>query len=149
MTTTGPQPAAQRAELAPAPDITQGIQASQENRLRRQSIEKGTGEFLASRASSHAQTSPQGDLSLTFEDTDLREFVKVILTDLLKVNYLIESRVNGRVSMQASRSLRRDELFALLEDVLAMNNAAIIKRDSLYHIVNLETARRATTSPGA
>ena len=137
----------QRAELAPAPDITQGIQASQEIRLRRQIIEKGTGEFLASRASSHAQTSPQGDLSLTFEDTDLREFVKVILTDLLKVNYLIESRVNGRVSMQAARSLRRDELFALLEDVLAMNNAAIIKRDSLYHIVNLETARRTTTVP--
>ena len=113
-------------------------------RAKQQILEFGTGEFLATPDPVHTETTPEGDLRLNFEDTDLREFVKVVLADLLGVNYLMDPRVTGRVSMDAVRALHQDELFPLLEEVLAMNNAAIIKRDDMYHVVARETAARST-----
>ena len=146
-------PAAQAQPATPqtAPTATTAPEYSQPTpspmRAKQQILEFGTGEFLATPDPSHTETSPEGDLRLNFEDTDLREFVKVVLSDLLGVNYLMDPRVTGRVSMDAVRALHQDELFPLLEEVLAMNNAAIIKRDDMYHVVARETAARSTAAP--
>jgi general secretion pathway protein D len=68
---------------------------------------------------------PRG-VTLNFDGTDIREVVKVILGDLLGVNYVLDPAVSGSVSLETGRPLRRDLLIPTLEMLLRMNNAALV-----------------------
>ena len=86
-------------------------------------------------------------LVLNFQDTDLREFIKVILGDVLKLNYLIDPQVSGKVTLATSNALPREQLYALLEEVLSLNGAAIIRRGKLYEVLPRATAAAGRTTP--
>ncbi len=81
-----------------------------------------------------------GDVTLNFDGTDIREVVKVILGDLLGVNYVLDPAVQGAVSLQTGRPLRRDLLIPTLETLLRMNNAALVDNAGTYEIVPLSNA---------
>ena len=97
------------------------------------SIKSGTGVFVGKLARPEVDTTP-GDVTLNFDGTDVREVVKVILGDLLQVNYVIDPRVTGTASLQTERPLRREHLIPTLETLLRMNNAALIQSGGTYQI---------------
>jgi len=100
-------------------------------------LEIGTGEFIAQAAQKPKQQieTADGDITLNFQDTDIREFIKVILGDVLGANYIIDSKVGGKVTIGTHNPVAKDDLLPLLDEILAMNNAAVIKTDGLYKIV--------------
>ena len=73
-----------------------------------------------------ARPLPDGDIKLNFHNANLLEVVKLVLGDMLKVNYIVDPGVQGTVSMQSSSALRRDDLIPTLELLLRMNNAALV-----------------------
>ena len=95
----------------------------------------GTGQFVAQTAKSMlVKSSEKGEYNLNFDDADLSEVVKVILSDILAENYLLSPKVTGKVTLQTSQALNKSELLPTLEMLLQINNAAFVYSDGLYQI---------------
>ncbi len=76
----------------------------------------------------------KGEYSLNFDDADLGEVAKVILSDILGRNYTISPQVTGKVTLQTTKPLSKSELMPTLEMLLSINNAGIVEQDGMYLI---------------
>lgn len=111
-------------------------------------IFRGTGSFIAMAPGSGqaVATAGEGRFTLNFKGADVREVVRATLGDLLKLNYSIDERVKGQVSVETRRPLARDEVLPMLETVLRANGAAIVRAGELYQVVPA-TAGQGTGIP--
>ncbi|MEY3807873.1 MAG: type secretion system protein GspD [Pseudomonadota bacterium] len=113
----------------------------------------GTNQFVPDTATSHRKTKGTGEgaYSLNFDDADLGEVAKVVLSDILGKNYVLSPKVAGKVTLQTTDPLSKDELIPTLEMVLRMNNAVLIKDASIYHIEPASEALYSSSfiAPGA
>ena len=142
-------PAAETVRSAPSPDWgrqeagedpqAKSVPVSPQPRLqqRRSRIrELGDSRFFRSDVPARPAVEEEGDVTLNFQDVDLREFVHVVLGDMLKLNFVIDPKVSGgRVSIETSRPFRREQLLPLLEDVLAMNGVVLVEKSGLYKLL--------------
>ena len=129
------------------PDVTARVKSADESGNR---VFPGTGRFVkpSTAKQSEVSSSKQGDVTLNFENTDVREVVDIILGDLLKVNYLVDPAVRGGVSMQSGRPLTRSMLLPTLETLLRMNGAAVvIDGQNTYHVMPLAKASKGMVTP--
>ncbi len=95
----------------------------------------GTGQFVSRKSRPRSgKPAGHGEYSLNFDDADLGEVAKVILSDILGENYLLSPKVTGRVTLQTTHPLSRSELLPTLDMVLQINNAAMVFQDGLYQI---------------
>ena len=119
------------------------------SRGQQQILELGTGEFIAQPQpeSSQIQESGEGDITLNFQNTDLREFVKAILGDVLQKNYVIDPKVSGKVTIETASPVNKNELFPLFENILAMNDTAVIEVDGVYQVIPRKQASTGNLSP--
>ena len=83
-------------------------------------------------------------VSLNFVDSEIAEFIKIVLGDLLNLNYSIDGKVSGKVTIQTASNIPKDELLTLFEEVLAMHGAALDKRGNIHYV----TQRGKATSIG-
>lgn len=109
-------------------------------------MQRGSGSFVRKVAPPEVEIEP-GDVTLNFDGTDIREVVKVILGDLLKVNYVLHPAVQGATSLQTGRPLRREDLLPTLETLLRMNNAALVYKDGGYEVVPMVNAVQGRVTP--
>ena len=116
-------------ELQNAPPITKTTKSSSE-------LYPGSGHFVPETAPQHRAVTPTsaGTYSLNFDDADLGEVAKVILSDILGQSYVLSPKVAGKVTLQTTQALTKEELIPTLEMVLRMNNAALVKDSRIYHI---------------
>ncbi|MCK9605660.1 MAG: type II secretion system secretin GspD [Methylomonas sp.] len=84
--------------------------------------------------SSAPKGSGKGEYSLNFDDADLGEVAKVILSDILGKNYTLSPQVTGKVTLQTTQPLTRDDLIPTLEMLLSVNNAALVVESGMYLI---------------
>ena len=85
-------------------------------------------------AMQNAKPKGKGEFSLNFDEADLGEVAKVVLSDILGKNYVLSPKVAGKVTLQTTHPLSKEELLPTLEMVLSMNNAALVKDGDIYHI---------------
>lgn len=99
--------------------------------------EMGDGNFIkeSSPAPQGAAENEEGEITLNFQDTDVREFVKVVLSDVLGANFIIDPQVTGKVTIDTARAIKKEEVLPLLDEILAMNAAALIDKDGIYQVV--------------
>jgi len=107
----------------------------------------GTGKFVNLTPAPAATAMEKGDVTLNFENTNLLEVVKVVLADLLGVNYVVDPGVQGSVTLQTSQPLPRESLIPTLELLLRMNGAALVQRGGVYHVVPRAGAISGLASP--
>ncbi len=106
----------------------------------------GKGGFInASRGGSPDDS--EGEVTLNFQNSPIAEVVKTILGDILGVNYAINEAVSGTVSMRTARAVSQDALIPVLDNLLRMNGAAIIKSQDFYEIVPIEEGAIAGLTP--
>ncbi len=101
----------------------------------------GDARSAARSSSGFGARQTNGDYEINFKDADLSEVVKVILRDTLQLNFTLDPSVKGAVTVSTAKALSRSELLAVLETVLEMNRAAMIKTRSGYKIVPSATLR--------
>ncbi|MBM3801034.1 MAG: type II secretion system protein GspD [Acidimicrobiia bacterium] len=65
---------------------------------------------------------------------DLLEFIRNVGTEL-KLNYIIDPKVKGVVTIHTYGELKREDLLPVLETVLRINGAAMAKTGNFYQIV--------------
>ncbi len=130
-------------------ESTAAIQTAAPRYGQQQILEMGTGEFIArpEQASRELIETDEGDITLNFQDTDLREFIKVILGDVLGSNYVIDPKVGGRVTIETSVPVNKEELLPLFEDILGMNGAAMVKSGGIFQILPKNQAVRGKLAP--
>jgi general secretion pathway protein D len=78
-------------------------------------------------------------IELNLQNADLVEAVRA-LADTLNLNYSIDPKVKGTVNVKASGKLTRGELMSILETMLLVNGAALVKVGNTYNIVPLDKA---------
>ena len=106
----------------------------------------GTGVFVKPPATATAASGTK-DILLNFEGADLREVVRVAIGDMLRENYTIDPRVNGTVTIHTSQAVSRAAVPAILETVLRMNGAAMVRENGVYKIGPINSALRGASTP--
>lgn len=109
---------------------------------------RGSGELVAPRAPlAQAPVLADGRVSLNFANADIREVIDVVLGETLNLNYLIDPRVQGTVLARTSAPLAREDVIPALENILALNGAALKFTDGLYQVIPLEDASHSLSLP--
>jgi general secretion pathway protein D len=80
------------------------------------------------------------DITFNFANADVREVVGAILGDALQLTYIIDQRVQGTITLRSAAPLPRSAAVGMLEDVLAMNGAALVQEGEFYKIVPIAEA---------
>ena len=74
-------------------------------------------------------------------ECNLLEFVRNVANEL-KLNYVLDPRVQGVVDIHTFGQMRRSDLMSVLETVLQINGAAIVKTGSVYRILPSQNTRQ-------
>lgn len=111
-----------------------------------QEMYPGSGSFVNS-SRGGAPADSEGEVTLNFQNSPITEVVKTILGDILGVNFAINDAVTGSVSMRTARPVSQDALISVLDNLLRMNGAAIIKSQDFYEIVPIDEGALAGLSP--
>ena len=90
---------------------------------------------------SSAQAGPDTRFRFNCVDCDLLEFVRNIASEL-KLNYVVDPKVQGVVNILTYGEMRRSDLMSLLETVLQINGAAMVKTGPVYRILPSRNARQ-------
>lgn len=81
-----------------------------------------------------------GGVTLNFVNAEIADVVAAILGETLGVNYEIDPRVQGTVTVRTARALPRDAVLPILEEILAARGAALVGSETLYRVMPLEAA---------
>lgn len=112
-------------------------------------VKPGTGIFIKRKgAATNPKQPAKGDITLNFEGVDLREVLKVIFEEILRENYLIDDKVQGRVTIHTTYPVSSAAVLPILETILQMNGAALVRNGSLYKIVPSAELKDISLTPG-
>lgn len=124
---TAPQPAAPTASPATPPQTP----PAQNN--------------VAAQPGPQQAAAPQDDsaspVQLRFGNADVRQVIQII-GSALGLNYIIDPAVKGTVDISTAETLRKSDLLPILESILKINGATMIKTGNFYQIVPSNTAAR-------
>ena len=82
-----------------------------------------------------------GQIVFNFDDADLYEVIKTI-AEILRINYIVDPNVRGKVTIHTAGGLRKEDLFPVFYQILEVNGLTAIKEGSLHKIVQLKDAPR-------
>lgn len=95
-----------------------------------------------------ASSSAQGDaITLNGDDLDIHEIIHKVVGPFLGLNYVVDPRVTGKVNIRSNRKIAKEDLFSVFETLLRVNNATIIRKGELFHIVPLATTKQEPLIP--
>jgi general secretion pathway protein D len=117
--------------------------------LKETEIYRGTGVLARrlGRGRSKANILENGNVTLNFANAEIREVVDAVLGRTLGVSYIIDPKVQGQVTARTSQPIPRVAVIAALENILALNGAALTLTDGIYKVVTLAEAASGLTSP--
>jgi general secretion pathway protein D len=85
-----------------------------------------------------------GTVTLNFVDAPVPQVVQAVLGDLLRLDYTLDPRVSGTVTLQTQRPVRQDAALSLLESALEVNGAALVGGGGGgYRVVPLDEALKS------
>ncbi len=85
--------------------------------------------------------SATGGYDLNFENADIGTVAKALLGDTLKLNYVVDRRLQAiTISLSSGRPVSRDDILPLLESAVKLAGAAVVKEGPLYKIVPIAEA---------
>ena len=92
----------------------------------------------------------KGDgVEMNFEGADVQTVAKTLLGDILHLNFVVDPRVQGNVTLASAGPIARKDVLPAFESVLRMSNAAIVRSGDLVKIVPMPEAGAGAISVGA
>jgi general secretion pathway protein D len=127
------KPAAQAAaQPAVAPGIPVADQAPP--------VTKENGVRIARPAEATAKSMP-GTI-LRFENADIHDVVQAILGDALRLNYMVDPSVQGRITLQSTGNVSAADIYNILENALQLHGISIVRDGKLYKVIRDVQANR-------
>ncbi|MGI9504233.1 MAG: secretin N-terminal domain-containing protein, partial [Geminicoccaceae bacterium] len=120
-----------------------------ETRLPEPYIEKGSGDYITSKAEIGVSPGQTGgkNLSLNFVDIEIRELLDKVLGDQLNLDYIIDPKVDGRITVRTSDELPSDDILSILDSVLNLNGAALVEDGGLYKVLPIDEVISSGITP--
>jgi general secretion pathway protein D len=89
-------------------------------------------------------------VEINFENADVPTVAKALLGDVLHLNFVVDPKVQGTVTLGSVGPIPRKDLLSTFESVLRMQNAAIVRDGKFMKIVPIpDAAGHASVSAGA
>jgi general secretion pathway protein D len=83
-----------------------------------------------------AEVGTRGDqVTLKFVSADVRDVIREVLGETLKLPYVVDPKVQGTITLQTSQPVDRNGVLEVFEDALRLNGIAIVRSDNVYKIV--------------
>ena len=83
----------------------------------------------------------KGDgVEMNFEGADVQTVAKTLLGDILQLNFVVDPRVQGNVTLASAGPISRKDVLPAFESVLRMQNAAIVRSGDLVKVVPMAEA---------
>ena len=79
----------------------------------------------------------RGQFTLNFDDADVYMIIQTVFGEVLKVNYIVDPRVKGRVTFRAVAPVPVENVLPLMEVILRLNGIGVVEESGLYRIVPL------------
>ncbi|UVK46537.1 type II secretion system secretin GspD [Mesorhizobium sp. AR07] len=106
---------------------------------------QGSGQFVSSGAPvTKVTTDGSGQYELNLVNAPIAAAAKAVLGDALHLNYIVDPRVQGTVTLQTSQPVSKDALIDILQSALAVNAAGITNRGGTYQVVPLSEVMSST-----
>ena len=83
---------------------------------------------------------------LNFDNADLYEVIRV-MSQMMKVNYIIDPRVKGVVNIHTSGQIGQEDLFPIFQTILKLNGATAVQRGNIFEIVPFPEAKKVAVEP--
>ncbi|TWB39019.1 type II secretion system protein D (GspD) [Nitrospirillum pindoramense] len=101
----------------------------------------GTGEFVRPGGSVRGLGGGEGEpIDVNFVNADVRAVLDAVLGGMLNLNYTIDPKVQGQVTIRTTRPLPRAQALAAIDTVLRAQGFAIIAGDGFYQVVPVSEA---------
>ena len=76
-----------------------------------------------------------GDLSVELTEVDIKQAIKIILGDILKLNYVLHPDVRGLVTLRTVRPITKTQMLGLLDAVLEAHGLMAVHGDGIVQII--------------
>jgi len=90
----------------------------------------------------------EGGGLFNFDDADVYSVIQTIFGDILRVNYIIDQRIKGRVNFRSVAPVAKKDILPLMEVILRLNGIGIVEAEGLYRIVPISDLPKEPTSVG-
>ncbi len=77
----------------------------------------------------------RGEVSFNFDDADIYSVIQTIFGDVLRVNYIVDPRVKGRVTFRSVEPVAKEDVLPLMEVILRLNGVGVVEEAGLYRLV--------------
>lgn len=84
-------------------------------------------------------------ITLNFEGTEVYDVITTF-SELLKLDYVIEGNVEGKVTLQTFNKIPVGDLYSVLEQILALNNVTVVKSGNFYRFLQAPDAAKKPLS---
>ncbi len=84
-------------------------------------------------------------ITLNFENTDIYDVITTFC-ELLQINYVIEGAVSGKITLQTFKNIAVEDLYSVLEQIIAINNITVVKSGNFYRFLPIPDAVKKPVS---
>ena len=86
----------------------------------------------------------KGEVSFNFDDADVYDVIQTVFGEILRVNYMVDPRVKGRVNFRTTTAIPRDDVLPVTEVILKLIGAGYVEEKGIYKILPLSDIPGAT-----
>lgn len=83
-----------------------------------------------------------GPVSLSFDDADMYQVIQTVFGEILRVNYIVDQRVKGRVTFRSVTPVEGDKVLSVMEVILRLSGVGVVEEGGLYRIVPIGDVAR-------
>ncbi len=84
-------------------------------------------------------------VEINFDGADVQAAAKSLLGDVLRLNYVVDPRVQAKITLASASPIPRKDVLPVFESVLRLSNVAIVREGSLMKIVPVADASTGGT----
>ena len=93
-------------------------------------------------AGAELSNTPNPGVTLKFDNADIYDVLQVVLGDILKLDYIIDPSLQGRITLKSTGAISMADIFSALETALATSNIAIVRQGKTYKVLRDAAAVR-------
>jgi general secretion pathway protein D len=110
--------------------------------------EAGDGQMIGATSRRQAGSSSAANVVLNLSSVPLQQAAKTVLGDMIAVNYVIDPRVDGVISVQTTQPVNKADALELFQAALAPIGAVLVQSRGIYRIVPADQAATGVVSTG-
>lgn len=76
-------------------------------------------------------------ISFNFDDADVFEVIRTVFGEILRVNYIIDPKVKGRVNLKTVVPIDKEDVIPLMKTILKQNGIGFVEEKGFYIIMPL------------